>query len=128
MLVPIANGTEPMEAVITIDVLRRAGADVAVASVEPGAATVAASWGVKLAADALLADLAEDDFDLISLPVSLLFAFPALVAVTLMLCSSQNGTESESVVLRWDVALCFFMYNDGINPLLIRYEENESSW
>jgi 4-methyl-5(b-hydroxyethyl)-thiazole monophosphate biosynthesis len=65
-----------MEAVITIDVLRRAGADVAVASVEPGAATVAASWGVKLAADALLADLAEDEFDLISLPVSLLFCFP----------------------------------------------------
>jgi hypothetical protein len=120
VLVPIANGTEPMEAVITIDVLRRAGADVAVASVEPGAATVAASWGVKLAADALLADLAEDEFDLISLPVSLLFAFPALVAVTLMLCSLQNGTESESVVLRWDVALCFCMYNDGINSLLMR--------
>ncbi|KAF7109513.1 hypothetical protein CFC21_109757 [Triticum aestivum] len=68
VLVPIANGTEPMEAVITIDVLRRAGADVAVASVEPGAAQVAASWGVKLAADTLLADLAEADFDLISLP------------------------------------------------------------
>jgi 4-methyl-5(b-hydroxyethyl)-thiazole monophosphate biosynthesis len=65
-----------MEAVITIDVLRRAGAHVAVASVEPGAATVAASWGVKLAADALLADLADDEFDLISLPVSHLFCFP----------------------------------------------------
>jgi protein deglycase len=59
-----------MEAVITADVLRRAGAEVAVASVEPGAATVAASWGVKLAADALIADLADTEFDLISLPVS----------------------------------------------------------
>nr|CAB3470593.1 unnamed protein product [Digitaria exilis] len=57
-----------MEAVITIDVLRRAGADVAVASVEPGSATVAAAWGVKLAADALLADIADAEFDLISLP------------------------------------------------------------
>jgi hypothetical protein len=62
-----------MEAVITIDVLRRAGADVAVASVEPGATSVAASWGIKLTADALLADLADDEFDLISLPVSLFF-------------------------------------------------------
>jgi 4-methyl-5(b-hydroxyethyl)-thiazole monophosphate biosynthesis len=34
VLVPIGNGSEEMEAVITIDVLRRAGADVVVASVE----------------------------------------------------------------------------------------------
>jgi hypothetical protein len=70
--VPVANGTEPMEAVITADVLRRAGAEVAVASVEPGATAVAASWGVKLAADALIVDLADAEFDLISLPVSTL--------------------------------------------------------
>ncbi|CAL5053149.1 unnamed protein product [Urochloa decumbens] len=67
VLVPVANGTEPMEAVITVDVLRRAGADVSVASVEPGSATVAAAWGVKLAADTLLADIADAEFDLISL-------------------------------------------------------------
>lgn len=34
VLVPIANGTEEMEAVIIIDVLRRAGVEVIVASVE----------------------------------------------------------------------------------------------
>lgn len=34
VLVPIGTGSEEMEAVITIDVLRRAGANVVVASVE----------------------------------------------------------------------------------------------
>ncbi|RWW81210.1 hypothetical protein BHE74_00010420 [Ensete ventricosum] len=55
VLLPIANGTEPMEAVITIDVLRRAGADVTVASTEKELC-VDACWGVKLVADALVAD------------------------------------------------------------------------
>ncbi|RWV98902.1 hypothetical protein GW17_00038220, partial [Ensete ventricosum] len=56
VLLPIANGTEPMEAVITIDVLRRAGADVTVASTEKELC-VDACWGVKLVADALVADV-----------------------------------------------------------------------
>ncbi|XP_072961635.1 protein DJ-1 homolog B-like [Typha angustifolia] len=67
VLVPIANGTEPMEAVITIDVLRRAGADVTVASVEKDL-RVDACWGIKLVADALVSDCADSAFDLISLP------------------------------------------------------------
>lgn len=68
VLVPIADGTEPIEAVVTIDVLRRAGADVTVASVGKEK-QVEASWGVKLVADALIADCAGSTFDLISLPV-----------------------------------------------------------
>ncbi|KAJ0989354.1 hypothetical protein J5N97_007710 [Dioscorea zingiberensis] len=67
VLVPIADGTEPMEAVITIDVLRRAGADVVVASVG-GGLRVDACWGVKLVADALVSDCKDHSFDLISLP------------------------------------------------------------
>lgn len=67
MLVPIANGTEPMEAVVTIDVLRRAGADVTVASVEKQL-RVDACHGVKIVADALISDCVDTVFDLISLP------------------------------------------------------------
>ncbi|XP_012850702.1 PREDICTED: protein DJ-1 homolog A [Erythranthe guttata] len=67
VLVPVANGTEPLEAVITIDVLRRAGADVTVASVEKEL-TVDACHGVKIVADALISDCADVAFDLISLP------------------------------------------------------------
>ncbi|GLU15286.1 hypothetical protein SLE2022_317880 [Rubroshorea leprosula] len=67
VLVPIANGTEPMEAVITIDVLRRAGADVTVASVEKQL-RIDAGHGVKIVADALVSDCQDTVFDLIALP------------------------------------------------------------
>ncbi|PSS05859.1 Protein DJ-1 B like [Actinidia chinensis var. chinensis] len=67
VLVPIANGTEPIEAVITIDVLRRAGAEVTVASVEKQL-RVDACYGMKIVADALISDCADTVFDLISLP------------------------------------------------------------
>ena len=50
VLVPIGTGSEEMEAVITIDVLRRAGAEVTVASVET-ALEVHCSRGVKIVAD-----------------------------------------------------------------------------
>ncbi|XP_073303354.1 protein DJ-1 homolog A-like [Primulina huaijiensis] len=67
VLVPVANGTEPLEAVVMIDVLRRAGADVTVASVEKQL-RVDACHGVKLVADALISDCHDTAFDLISLP------------------------------------------------------------
>nr|XP_051114635.1 protein DJ-1 homolog B [Andrographis paniculata] len=67
VLVPVANGTEPLEAVVTIDVLRRAGADVTVASVEKQLC-VDACHGVKIVADALISDCTDTVFDLVSLP------------------------------------------------------------
>ncbi|PIA55723.1 hypothetical protein AQUCO_00700201v1 [Aquilegia coerulea] len=67
VLIPIANGTEPMEAVITIDVLRRAGAHVTVASVEKHL-RVDATWGIQIVADAFISDCNDTSFDLISLP------------------------------------------------------------
>lgn len=65
---PIANGTEPMEAVITIDVLRRSGADVTVAS-SGKQLRVEALHGVRIVADASVSDATDSVFDLIALPV-----------------------------------------------------------
>ncbi|KAK2986613.1 hypothetical protein RJ640_004369 [Escallonia rubra] len=67
VLVPIAHGTEPMEAVAPIDILRRAGAEVTVASVEKRR-DVTAYHDVKIVADALVDDVADEEFDLIALP------------------------------------------------------------
>lgn len=68
VLVPVGNGSEEMEAVITIDVLRRAGAEVVVASVE-GSLEVVCSRGVRLVADALIgAAVRSGPYDLVALP------------------------------------------------------------
>lgn len=66
VLVAIADGTEELEAVTIIDVLRRAEANVTVASV--GAKQVTASRGVKLVADAVISDCLGTVYDLIVLP------------------------------------------------------------
>ena len=66
VLVPIADGTEEIEAVCIIDVLRRAGVTVTVASV--GEMQITASRGVKITADSLIADCQGERYDLIALP------------------------------------------------------------
>ena len=66
VLVPIADGTEEIEAVCIIDVLRRAGVAVTVASV--GALQVTASRGVKIVADCLIGDCRGQQYDLVVLP------------------------------------------------------------
>lgn len=71
---PIGFGTEEMEAVIMVDVLRRAGVEVTVASVEQQL-EVEASGGTRLVADTLIASCSNEIFDLIALPVSFLFPF-----------------------------------------------------
>ncbi len=66
VLVPVAQGTEEMEAITIIDVLRRAGADVTVASVDE--LEIHAARGIVFQADCLIADCLDQDFDLIALP------------------------------------------------------------
>ena len=66
VLVPIANGTEEMEAVIIIDMLRRAGIDVEVAGAGD---VVTCSRGVRIVPDMALHEIADDDmFAAIVLP------------------------------------------------------------
>ncbi|CAO2163040.1 unnamed protein product [Urochloa humidicola] len=67
VLVPIAMGTEEMEAVILAGVLRQAGADVTLASVEDGL-EVEASCGTRIVADAHITSCADQVFDLVALP------------------------------------------------------------
>lgn len=69
ILVPIANGTEEIEAVTIIDTLTRAGYDVSVASADfDGQLTVTCSRGVVLSAQHRLVDIADEEFDAIVLP------------------------------------------------------------
>jgi protein deglycase len=67
VLVPVADGTEELEAVAIIDVLRRAGAAVTVASVMPRQ-QITAARGVVIVADTLIGDCVDLDFDLVALP------------------------------------------------------------
>ncbi len=66
-LIPVANGTEDIEAVTLIDVLRRAGFSVIVASVG-SAREVTCANGTRIVADTLHADVAGRSFGLIALP------------------------------------------------------------
>ncbi|WP_047049883.1 DJ-1 family glyoxalase III [Vibrio mexicanus] len=69
VLVPIAPGTEEMEAITIIDMMVRAGYDVTVASADfEGQLTMKASRGVTLTADCKLVDIADEEFDAVILP------------------------------------------------------------
>ncbi|MBM4154762.1 MAG: DJ-1/PfpI family protein [Lentisphaerae bacterium] len=66
VLVPVAEGTEEMEAVIVIDVLRRAGCEVFVAGLDAG--TIRGSRGVRIEPDGPWSAAWPADFDALVLP------------------------------------------------------------
>jgi 4-methyl-5(b-hydroxyethyl)-thiazole monophosphate biosynthesis len=69
ILVPIAAGTEEIEAITIIDTLIRAEYKVTVASVDPdGDLHVIGSRGIPLTAQVRLVDVADEEFDVIALP------------------------------------------------------------
>lgn len=65
-LVPVAPGSEELEAVTVIDLLRRAGIEVTVAGLGDG--PIEASRGVRLLPDTRLEAVRDADFDLVVLP------------------------------------------------------------
>jgi 4-methyl-5(b-hydroxyethyl)-thiazole monophosphate biosynthesis len=75
VLVPLAEGFEEIEAVTVIDLLRRAGIEVCIASAGPGSDSASASsgavtgsHGIAVQTDARLTDLDQADFEMIVLP------------------------------------------------------------
>ena len=66
-LVPIANGTESLEAVTLINIMRRGGVHVIVASIESELGVVG-TLDIPLKADVLFKDVVTQEFDLIALP------------------------------------------------------------
>jgi 4-methyl-5(b-hydroxyethyl)-thiazole monophosphate biosynthesis len=66
VLVPVAQGIEEMEAITIIDVLRRAGATVIIASVDK--IMIKAARGIEFKANILIKDCMDEQFDLIVLP------------------------------------------------------------
>ena len=63
----IANGTEEVEALIPVDVLRRAGVDIVIVSAT-GDKVVTSAHGVNIVADALVEDIDVSDADLLMIP------------------------------------------------------------
>lgn len=66
ILIPVAKGSEDLETVTTIDILRRSGASVIVASVSD--THITCSNGTRIVADKKIEDCTNDTFDLIALP------------------------------------------------------------
>lgn len=66
-LVPLAEGFEDIEALTVIDVLRRGGVEVTVASVHETLA-VKSAYGIEMKADALFSEVGDEPYDAIVLP------------------------------------------------------------
>eukprot|EP01104_Vermistella_antarctica_P005020 TRINITY_DN15429_c0_g1_i1.p1 TRINITY_DN15429_c0_g1~~TRINITY_DN15429_c0_g1_i1.p1 ORF type:complete len:356 (+),score=62.19 TRINITY_DN15429_c0_g1_i1:74-1069(+) len=99
-LVAIADGSEEIEAVVVIDVLRRAGIEVTVASVE-ASLLITASRKTKIQADKFLSDVVGDVFDVIYLPGGMPGA--RTLSDNTALTSKIKGQLSEG---RWVAAIC----------------------
>ncbi|MGQ9895982.1 MAG: DJ-1 family glyoxalase III [Acidobacteriota bacterium] len=99
-LVPLATGFEEMEAVIVVDVLRRAGIAVVTASLTDQQ-TVTGSHDIPIVADTTLDTVAEDQFDAVVLPGGLPGATnlrdDPRVARLVQYTAQQNG---------WIAAIC----------------------
>lgn len=101
VLIPIADGTEEMEAVITIDVLRRAEFDVCVASVMPERKEVITAHNVRIVADVLLEECVEQEWDMIVLPGGIPGATHLHNSASLLALLREQIAQQ-----RWVAAIC----------------------
>ncbi|CAD7963130.1 unnamed protein product, partial [Amoebophrya sp. A120] len=67
-LVPLANGSEELEAISIWNPLRRAGVEVTIASVMPGSLEVQCARGTVIKCDKLITDCLAEKFDCVALP------------------------------------------------------------
>ena len=70
VLVPIADGSEELEAITVVDLLRRAEIDVTIASLS--GEMITASRGTKIVPDASLDEALTQDYDMVVLPGGML--------------------------------------------------------
>ncbi|MEI6805109.1 MAG: DJ-1 family glyoxalase III [Myxococcaceae bacterium] len=91
ILIPIANGSEEIEACTLINVLRRAGFEITVASV--GELAVIGARKINLVADKLLSDCKSKNYDGIFLPGGMPGA-TNLASSTLLISMLQNQASS----------------------------------
>ncbi|MBM4131009.1 DJ-1/PfpI family protein [bacterium] len=137
VLVPVADGTEEIEAVCIIDVLRRAGADVTVAGVGPGGERAMslefrASRGVRLVADAHVEDVAGETWEAVLLPgglpgathlrdcaalAALLVAQDAAGRLVGAICAAPVVVLQERGLLRGRGVTCFPALRERLEPV-----------
>ncbi|EDO05311.1 hypothetical protein BBOV_I002290 [Babesia bovis T2Bo] len=99
-LIAVANGSEDIEFVTVVDVLRRAGVTVTVASVHKSKDVVMAH-GTKITADAAIDDVAKKTFDLIVVPGGLPGSTHCAESTTLIKMLNQHKDGN-----RYYAAIC----------------------
>ncbi|MGH8506728.1 MAG: DJ-1 family glyoxalase III [Stenotrophobium sp.] len=100
VLVPIAHGSESLETITLVNVLRRAEIAVCVASIET-TLTVKASRSIALTADALFNDVGAQEYDLIVLPGGEIGANNLAACAPLI-----ERLRSQRAAHRWYGAIC----------------------
>lgn len=68
VLMPLAIGFEEIEALSVVDIMRRGGVEIVTASIHDTVLSVEGAHGIEVKADALYADVADEEYDAIILP------------------------------------------------------------
>lgn len=123
VLVPISDGIEELEAIGIIDTLRRANANVTVASVDE--IQITGTCGTRIVVDKLIEECAEEQYDLIALPGGLPGAEhlrDSQILTNLLKKQAEKGKYYAAICASPTVVLQFHGLLDGkkatVNPAL----------